>query len=84
MYQMKIKVITISNSNDPKPRVNTIGPDMELQSFSMLPPGKVPDMTLLHYDNVHFNLIVSKQSRLYLKTIGGKDVDERKEDINRH
>ena len=64
LYQINIKVITVKGNDDKNPKTNIIGPDPALESFSLLPPGKVPDMTLLHYDNAHFDLIVSKHSRL--------------------
>ena len=66
---MKIRTIKIIDPQDKNPRVNNIGPDPELEPFAMLPPGVIPDMTLVHYENVHFNLIVSRNSRLFLGTI---------------
>ena len=58
LYQMMIKVITIKSDTDDNPKVNSFGPDPELNAFKLLPVGSVPDMTLLHYDDMHFNLII--------------------------
>ena len=69
LYQIEIKVITISNDDDPDPRTNTIGPDPELESFAVLPAGKVPNMVLIHYDGCHFNLLVPRTSRLVMGTV---------------
>ena len=44
--------------------VNWIGPDPEMKAFQILPEGTVPDMTLIHYDEVHYNLVISKDSDL--------------------
>ena len=67
LYQMKINVISIKDDSDENPSVNFIGPDPELSGFRLLPAGKVPDMTLLHYGQQHYNLIVSKDSDLVKK-----------------
>ena len=75
LYQIKIKVITVKSNDDSNPRTNIIEPDPELESFSLLPPGKVPDMTLLHFDNAHFDLIVSKHSRL-VKNVLPSNINE--------
>ena len=77
LYQIKIKIITTSNHDDSNPRTNTIGPDPELEPFSLLPAGKVPDMVLIHYDNCHFNLLVSKDSRL----VKGTKLDNQMENL---
>ena len=61
---MKIKVITTRGDNDNNPTVNWIGPDPEMKAFQILPEGTVPDMTLIHYDEVHYNLVISKDSDL--------------------
>ena len=60
------------------PSINIVGPNPELKSFSLLPPGKVPDMTLLHHENAHFDLIVSGNSRLAQNELirNGKDTEE--------
>ena len=61
---MRIKVISIKSDNDEHPTVNFVGPDPEMDAFKLLPKGKVLEMTLLHYGQQHYNLIVSKDSEL--------------------
>ena len=58
MYQMKIKIITTKGDNDKDPKVSWVGPDQELDEFKLLPQGIVPQMTLIHYDKVHYNLVI--------------------------
>ena len=41
-----------------------IKPNEQLKEFSILPPGKVPNMTLLHTNDSQYELVVSKNSRL--------------------
>ena len=65
LYQMDVKIITIKNTDDTNPKISHVGPDPDLQPFAMLPPGIVPGMTLLHIENVHYDLIVSKKSRIF-------------------
>ena len=60
MYQMQIRVITTKGPQDSHPTVNMVGPDSELNNFKLLPEGAVSDMTLLHYDELHYNLVISK------------------------
>ena len=64
MYQMQIKVITTKGPEDSHATVNMIGPDPELNNFKLLPEGKVSDMTLLHYDELHYNLVISKDDHI--------------------
>ena len=64
MYQMQIKVITSKGPEDSQPTVNMIGPDSELNNFKWIPEGKVTDMTLLHYDELHYNIIISKDDHI--------------------
>ena len=64
MYQIKIKVITTKGRNDKNPTVNWITPDENMKKFSDFTKVKLDDMTLLHEDETHFNLIVSKDSDL--------------------
>ena len=67
LYQMQIKVITIKSDTDEHPSVNFVGPDQTLDAFKLLPAGNVPEMTLLHYSQQHYNLIVSKDSDLVIQ-----------------
>ena len=81
-------MITINNTSDTKPRIRDIGPDEALKPFAMLPAGIVPDMTLLHYEDVHFDLIVSKKSRIFMEAMkklpgsAGESEDELKNAAN--
>ena len=63
-YQFKIKIITIRGYDDENPVVNIIEPNPEFKQFSELPAGKVPDMTVLHEHDSHYNLIVPNDSML--------------------
>ena len=90
MYQMQIKVITTKGPEDSHPTVTMIGPDTELGNLKLLPEGTVADMTLLHYDDRHFNLVISKDSDIaklgtlsqYLTNEESeKMIDERYKDI---
>ena len=64
LYQMSIKVITIKDDTDENPSINHIGPDSALTASRILPAGIVPNMVLLHYKNVHYNLVISSDSNL--------------------
>ena len=64
MYQMKIKVVTTKGSTDKNPTVNWINPDAALKKFSELKDTKIDDLVLLHENDSHFNLVVSKESDL--------------------
>ena len=67
LYQMKIKIITTKGENDQNPSVNFIGLDPGLKEHQLLPEGVVPEMVLLHYDQTHYNLIISKDSPLAMQ-----------------
>ena len=64
LYQMEIKIITTKGPDDTKPHLNIIQPDPELEKSAILPVGKVPVMVLLHSSDSHFDLIVSRTSRI--------------------
>ena len=64
LYQMEIRIITTKGPDDNTPLLNIIKPDSELQQSAFLPPGKVPVMVLLHSSDSHFDLIVSRDSRI--------------------
>ena len=66
LYQMRIQVITTKGTQDTHPTVNWIGPDEELSAHKMLPEGTVKDMRLIHYDDCHYNLIISKDDDIAL------------------
>ena len=64
LYQINIKVIRTKGVDDPNPTINIVGPKPILNEFSILPAGIVPDMTLLYSHDSHYDLIVSRSSRL--------------------
>ena len=64
MYRINIKVITTKGSMDNSPTVNWIRPDVNLEKFAVLPNVELDDMTLLHENDVHFNLVVSRDADL--------------------
>ena len=65
LYQVTIKVITTKGLDDKNPITNIITPDPDMKQYALLPPGVVPDMTLIHFENNHFNLLVSSESRIF-------------------
>ena len=79
---MKIKVISIKSDKDKNPSVNLIGPDQELSAFKLLPEGKVPEMTLLHYGQQHYNLIMSKHSDIVKKETLSQQLENPVDAIN--
>ena len=64
LYQVNIKVITTKGENDENPTVNHIAPDEGMKEFSELKGVKFEEMVLLHQEDCHFDLIVSKNSNL--------------------
>ena len=64
LYQLKIKVITTKGENDNNPTINEIFPCEDLKEFAELRNVELNQMVLLHEDESHFNLIVSKESNL--------------------
>ena len=60
MYQVNIKVIKIYQDGVTKPEVHLIGPDEELVASRMIPKGVIPDMTLVNYNEKHFNLVIPR------------------------
>ena len=66
LYQIDINIIETKGINDENPTLNTIKADVKLEQFSILPKGKVPNMTVVHTGNHHYDLI-KKMSKLHLK-----------------
>ena len=65
MYQVKIKVITTKGSSDKNPTTSWIHPDEKLEKFAELSKKvDLNDMVLLHENDTHFNLFISKNSDL--------------------
>ena len=64
-YQIEIHVLTtnIGNIVEPNARWTHMEPDVRMKTFSPVPQG-LPGMWLMHVDDVHFDLIVHKDSLL--------------------
>ena len=83
MYQMRIKIITTKGEKDENPTENWIYPDKNLEKDAEIRNVDIQDMILLHTNDVHFDLIVPKESKLatvgslsYRNNIGPMLVDE--------
>ena len=64
MYQVNIKIITMRNSEDKNPTVNWVYPEKTMEQFAELRNVELNDLVLLHEEDMHFNLIISKDSDL--------------------
>ena len=64
MYQMRIKIITTNRKN---PTINWIYPDKNLAEYAELKDVEISDMILLHQEENHFDLVVSRNSNLATK-----------------
>ena len=78
-YQVSIKIITVSSMGDMNPIVTCVEPDPALSHISDFVPGQVPDMMLFHTKNVHFDLLVPKNSKLAVD--GGLDYQRKTNSI---
>ena len=79
-YQIKITIITIRSEDDPNPTVNIIEPNPALALKSDITKGVVPDMILLHRENVHYDLIIPTNNRLAIE--GGLDMQRQEASKN--
>ena len=70
-YQVTIQIITVRGLQDENPVIRKIEPNPDFSHCSELPPGKVPEMIVLHEHDSHYSLIVPQDSRLALE--GGLD-----------
>ena len=77
-YQIVIHILTTSVENmvEPRARWTHLEPDPDMKNFSPVPQG-LPDMWLMHVDNIHFDLIVHKNS--LLATEGSLDMEKQVE-----
>ena len=87
MYQIKIKIITTKGENDKHPVANWIHPSEELKEYAELKNVELNEMVLLHENDSHFNLIVSKDNELvsagslsYRSNIGPMKEEDEDED----
>ena len=64
MFQINIKVITTKGPQDENPTVNWTYAEESLKEFAELKNVDMNDMVLLHENDIHFNLIISKESDL--------------------
>ena len=67
MFQVKIKIITTKGATDENPTVNWIVPDEDMKEHADLKNAKLNEMILFHENDMHFNLIVSKDDDLVTK-----------------
>ena len=68
MFQIRIKIITTNGANDESPTVNWILPDEALAEDAEIKDVELEDMVLIHENDIHFNLVVGKNS--VLATLG--------------
>ena len=64
LYQMNINIIKTRGPEDRNPSMYKINADAKLAVFAFLPKGKVQDMTVINTNESHYDLIVSKSSRI--------------------
>ena len=85
LYQVRIKIITTKGLSDKNPTVNYISPDKDMAQFAELKNVGMNEMVLMHEDDLHFNLVVSKYSELATygslshRLIDGSNMGENKE-----
>ena len=65
MYQISVYILTVGvvGMKEPGARWTHVLPDRRLQLFSTEQSGRA-DMWLMHEDNIHFDLIITKESLL--------------------
>ena len=83
-YQINIHILTtdVVGIKEPRARWTHMVPDSRLIGFSKIKPG-LPDMWLVHVDEIHFDLIIPKDSDL-AKEGSLDDLRLVKEDTNKH
>ena len=64
LYQIDIDIIKTKGPDDKNPSLNKIKADSKLAEFAILPKGKVQNMTLINTNESHYDLIISKTSRI--------------------
>ena len=62
MYQIKIKIVTVKRLEGREPTVNWIYPDEKLAEHAELKNVDLGTLVLVHTDDYHFDLVVSKDS----------------------
>ena len=80
LYQVDIKIITTKGPDDKNPTINMINPDPELEGYALLPKGIIHAMTLIHFENNHFNLVISSKSRYFTNEVNKKLNEEKTND----
>ena len=87
MYQVRIKVITTKGPEDRNVTVNWICPDESMKEFAVLKNVMLNDITLLHENDNHFNLVVNKNSDIAVKgsvtqrLLAGFEMEEKETNI---
>ena len=64
IYQVRIKIITVTHTEDNNPSVINIEPDPDFLAMSEMVPWKISDMILLHTKDTHFDLIVPNKMKI--------------------
>ena len=65
MYQVPVHILTtgVQGKEEPKARWTHVEPDTMLRSFRQV-EFELPDMWLMHVDNIHFDLTIRKDNDL--------------------
>ena len=68
MYQISVHILTtgVIGTEEPQARWTHLVPDTRLSDFSTIVKG-LPDMYLIHSDEIHFDLLIRKDSELALE-----------------
>lgn len=76
IYKVKIKVVTVVNTMDQNPIVSIQEPDPNFDIIDeAFPPGQIPEIVLYHVKDLHYDLIVPKDSKIAIE--GGLDLQRK-------
>ena len=71
IFQVRIKIITVRNTEDLHPRISIQDPDPNFKAETESLPGQIPEIILFHLKDMHYDLIVPKDCRMAVE--GGLD-----------
>ena len=80
LCQMDINIIKTKGPDDKNPLMFKIKADANLADYAIFPKGKLSDMTVVNTSESHYDLLVSKTSRLAQKS-PSDETDEKTENI---
>ena len=86
MFQVRIKIISTKGPDDKMVTVNWICPDENMKEFAEVKNVKLNDITLLHENDNHFNLVVNKNSKIAVegsvtqRLLAGFELEESKKE----